>query len=73
MVGFSEDILRIIKNMVETSHYQVLLNGTPWGTFEAGRGLRQGDPLSPYLFIVVAEVLGRSINKLVDLGGLKGI
>lgn len=56
-VGFIEDIVHVIRNMVEIAQYEVLLNGTPWGTFEASRGLTQDNPLSPYLFIMVLEVL----------------
>ena len=51
----------------------MLLNGTTWDNFEDGRLLRQYDPLSPYLFIMVAKVLRRSFTMLVGLGSLKGI
>ena len=45
----------------------------PWGNLMAGKGLRQGNPLLPYLFIMIAEVLGRSFYKLVDSGCIKGV
>lgn len=72
-VGFKRDIVNLIKTMVETTQFEVLLNGTPWGNFEVGRVLRQGEPLSPYLFIMVVKVLGREVCRLVVLGDLKGI
>ncbi|KAG6704271.1 hypothetical protein I3842_07G127900 [Carya illinoinensis] len=45
-----------------------MMNGTPMGFFKGERGLRQGDPLSPYLFIVTQEVLSRLIKKSFDEG-----
>jgi hypothetical protein len=42
------------------------MNGTSKGFFKAGRGLRQRDPLSPYLFILVEEVFSRLLRKKVQ-------
>lgn len=65
--------LKLIFACVTTPMYFVLVDGVPQGFFSYGHGLRQGDPLSPYLFIIVAEVLGRNIQKIVDSEALNGV
>jgi len=51
----------------------ILLNGSPTEAFNATRGLRQGDPLSPFLFILTAEGLGRYIKAKVYNEQYKGL
>jgi hypothetical protein len=46
----------------------VLLNGVPGKTFHCRRGVRQGDPLSPLLFILAADLLQSIINSAVQNG-----
>ena len=53
-----------------TKIFQVLNNGVSTGPFEIQRGVRQGDPLSPYLFIIILEVLAISIRKNRDIQGI---
>lgn len=50
----------------------VLVNGSPMGFFPTYRGLRQGDHLSPLLFILVMEALGHSLSRAVQGGLLHG-
>ena len=49
---------------------RVLNNGFSTGSFEIQRGVRQGDPLSPYLFIIILEVLAISIRENDDIQGI---
>jgi len=46
----------------------VLLNGVPGKRFKCKRGVRQGDPLSPLLFVLAADFLQSLINKGKDMG-----
>ena len=52
--------------------FSVLLNGSPVGYFRSSRALRQGDPLSPYLFIIGTEVFSFLVDKAVVGGFLTG-
>ena len=60
--GFPEKWCAWIHCMLSTSKSAVLVNGTPGPWFTCRKGLRQGDPLSPYLFLLVADVLQRMIQ-----------
>ena len=53
--------------------YSVLVNGSPTDWFVWTVGLRQGDPLSPYLFIFVEELLSRLVGKATPMGNLSGL
>nr|GEX21911.1 RNA-directed DNA polymerase, eukaryota [Tanacetum cinerariifolium] len=58
---------------LNSSRASVLINGSPSKEFSCYRGLKQGDPLAPYLFILVMESLHLSFTKAVDEGLFKGI
>lgn len=60
-----------IMECVSTAHISVLVNGSPSGDFKMERGLRQGDPLSPFLYLLVAEGLSILVNRAVDFGILE--
>ena len=53
--------------------YAVRVNGKPSGHIIPSRGLRQGDPLSPYLFLICAEGLSALIKKATADGLLEGV
>eukprot|EP00253_Pinus_taeda_P008802 PITA_08802 len=59
--------------LVTSSNFSILVNGSPSEIFSPSRGLRHRDPLSPFLFIIMMEGLGRSTNEAKALGNIKGL
>ena len=65
-LGFNEKFSNLIFQCISTVQYSLLLNGGICQSFYPSRGLRHGDPLLPYLFILESEILMRLINREVD-------
>jgi hypothetical protein len=72
-MGFDSKWIRLIMMCVSTVQYSVLVNGQPCGVIKPERGLRQGDPISPYLFLICAEGLSALLSKATTDGILTGI
>jgi len=58
---------------LRSTSISILINGSPSKPFKMGRGHRQGDPLCPFLVIIVAEVLNRMLQKASSLGLIRGL
>jgi hypothetical protein len=71
-MGFSECWLKWMRACIFTSSMSVLVNGSPSEDFNVGRGLHQGDPLSPFLFLIAVEGLAGLMRRAVDIGKFKG-
>ena len=72
-MGFDRQWVRWIMMCVETVDYFVIVNNEMVSPIIPGKGLRKGDPLSPYLFILCAEGLSALIHKAECCGDLHGI
>ncbi|GLT59681.1 hypothetical protein SLA2020_324880 [Shorea laevis] len=72
-LGFAMKWREWMRECVSIATVSVLINGSPTEEFNVGRGLRQGDPLSPFLFLMVAEALSGLMRKAEETGMLKGI
>jgi hypothetical protein len=62
-IGFNERWVNLTMTCVRTVSYSVVVHGQPYGKIIPTRGLRQGDPLSPYFFILCAEGLSFLLQK----------
>lgn len=71
--GFHETWILWLMECVSSVSYYFLINGGPQGRVIPSRGLRQGDPLSPYLFILCTEVLSGLCQQALRNGTLPGV
>lgn len=71
-IGFPMSFTKIIMNCLTTVSLSILINGYPIEYFQPSRGIRQGDPLSPYLFILYANVFSELITILEGYPYIEG-
>ena len=59
--GFRRDEVEMVMHMVLSTFYSIMLNGSPTRTLNLTQGIHQGDPLSPFLFIIMEEWINNLI------------
>jgi exonuclease III len=70
---FPEVWISLVMGCVKSVSYSVIVNGQPVGNIKPTRGIRQGDPLSPYLFLLCAEALSALLTRAERKGVLTGV
>ena len=71
--GFNETFVWWFMECVTSEFFALLINGGVTEHFITSRGLRKGDPLSPYLFILCQDVLSQLLEKQLAEGGISGV
>lgn len=71
--GFSYQFVNLIKACIEKPWIAPLINGRPTNFFQSQRGIRQGCPLSPFLYIIMSESLSRKLTAEKLNGNIPGL
>ena len=66
--GFGEKLCYWIKRCILTIRFSILINSTPLDFFRSSRGVRQGDHLSHFLFVIVIEALSKMVDASIESG-----
>jgi hypothetical protein len=72
-MGFAERWIHLVMMCVTSVSYSIIVNGAPVGNIVPSRGLRQGNPISPYLFLLYAESLSSLLVQADSEGFLEGV
>lgn len=73
VVGFKLKLAELIMHTITSAQLSLIWNAEQLTPFRPTRGIRQGDPLASYLFLLCMEILGQLINKVVDEGRWKPV
>ena len=64
--GFLSNIINLIMSCISNTSTAILFNGNKLDSFQPSRGIRQGDSISPYIFLLCIEFLGAQINSMCE-------
>nr|GEY68747.1 RNA-directed DNA polymerase, eukaryota [Tanacetum cinerariifolium] len=71
--GFGQKWCKWINGWFDTAMVSILVNGSPTSKFQFHKGLKQGDPISSFIFILIMETLHLSFNRVIDANLFKGV
>lgn len=72
-MGFNDKWVGLMMTCIMSASYSILVNGKPKGDIVTTRGLKQEDPLSPYLFSLCTEGLHGLMKQAATIGALRGV
>ena len=72
-MGFDQKWVSLIMECISTVSYSILINGEPSPVIHPTRGLRQGDPLSPFLFLICSEGLHSLLHQAAEANQIRGV
>jgi hypothetical protein len=72
-IGFEVPFIKWVMDCITSVSFEILINGVASPFFISERGLRQGCPMSPLLFLLVVEGLRKAIENVIRLGDFQGI
>lgn len=64
--GLPQNIINLIMSCISTTSIAIFFNGSKLDPFQPSRGIRQGDPISPYIFLLCMEFLGAQITAMCE-------
>lgn len=72
-LGFAHEWISLLMNWISSVRFSILINGEAKGSFSPSRGIRQGDPLSPYVFLICAKGLSLLLHHANSMGHIAGV
>lgn len=72
-LGFAEQWITLIMAYVRSISYSILINGGPVGNIQPSRGIHQGDPISPYIFLICTKALSAPLQQAERKGIITGV
>jgi hypothetical protein len=72
-LGFAQPWIKVVMNMIKSVSFSVLFNAEKLEQFKPSRGIRQGDPISPYLFLIAVEGLSCLLKSVPQSSAFVGV